>query len=54
LDLNANRSLEFAVVRQGSATLPSPLPSKCNEVSASVRVSAVPMIPTPGTDIRTS
>src|SRR2546422_4184799 len=33
VDLNADRSLEFAVVQQGSAALPSPLPSKCNEVS---------------------
>ena len=54
LDLNADRSLEFAVVQRGSAALPSPLPSKCNELSAFMRVSAEPMIPTPGPDIQTS
>jgi hypothetical protein len=34
--------------------LPSPLPSKCDEVSASMRVSTGLMIPIPSPDIRTS
>src|SRR5207248_1097079 len=49
LNLDANRSLEFAIVQQGSAALPS----MCDKVSASMRVSAALMIPTPGPDIRT-
>src|SRR5207248_4107187 len=54
LNLDANRSLEFAIVQQGSAALPSTLPSMCDKVSASMRFSAALMIPTPGPDIRTS